>query len=437
LILHGNQRGGGRDLAAHLMKAENERIEIVEMRGFVAENLRDALVESYAISKATRCKQHLFSLSINPPSDADINSEDYLDAADRVEKELGLTGQARALVRHWKRGQDGVLRSHAHVVWCRIDTERMKAVHLPFTKKKLREVSRDLHLKHEIKMPPGLINSNDRNPRNFTLEQWQQCKRAKKDIRKLQEDFRDSWSISDSAAAFAHALEERGYILAKGSRGHVAVDYKGVVYAVRTYTGKTSKEVRQKLGSPEKLPSLAEAHAKASQQVVQRLSQLRAEQRDAITQNRKAAKTQSSRLSAKHQRQMEYLREQQERQKAQEEENRQSRFRKGFSGFWDWLTGKRKRTLLRNREEAVQIASRRREELRSERDHALVAMKVQHEKSRKDRLKHFEAIKELRGDMAHLNKMPDTEQGKPPRKRESVRSRRSRAGNWKGPSLDR
>ncbi|MBG6211967.1 hypothetical protein IWQ49_006666 [Labrenzia sp. EL_126] len=185
MILHGNARGGGRDLAAHLMKSENERIETIEMHGFASDSLKDALVESYAISKGTRCKQHLFSLSINPPTNREFSDEDYKNAADRVAKELGLSGQPRAIVRHWKRGDDGVLRQHAHAVWCRIDVEQMKAIPLPFSKLRLREVSRELHIRHNIKMPPGLIDSKHRDPRNFTLEQWQQCKRSKKDIRQL------------------------------------------------------------------------------------------------------------------------------------------------------------------------------------------------------------------------------------------------------------
>ncbi|MBD8894122.1 relaxase/mobilization nuclease domain-containing protein [Roseibium litorale] len=402
MILHGNQRGGGRDLAAHLMKPENERVELVEMRGFIADNLKDAFVESYAVSKATRCRQHLFSLSINPPAGADIKDEDYVDAADRVEKELGLTRQPRAIVRHWKRGDDGVVRSHAHAVWCRIDVDQMKAVHLPFTKRKLREVSRELHLHHDLNMPPGLINSKDRDPRNFTLEQWQQCKRAKKDIHRLQEDFRDAWSISDSAAAFTHALEERGYILAKGKRGHVAVDFRGEVYAVRTYTGKTSKEIQEKLGTPDRQPSVVEAQTRAARQLVERLTALRVEQLKEIASNRAGALELKEKLQLKHERQMVRVRERHRRQQAHEVLIREARLRKGLPGLWDWLTGKRKRTLELNKAEAAKMANHRREELRAQRNRRLTVMKAQDEKSRLERMKHFEGIRELRDDAKRL-----------------------------------
>ena len=55
MILVGNQRGGARDLAKHLQKPENERVELDELRGFASDNLDDALQESHAISRATKC----------------------------------------------------------------------------------------------------------------------------------------------------------------------------------------------------------------------------------------------------------------------------------------------------------------------------------------------------------------------------------------------
>lgn len=62
MILVGNQRGGAKDLALHLLKQENEHVEVHEVRGFASNNLMAALNEAHAISRATRCKQFLFSL---------------------------------------------------------------------------------------------------------------------------------------------------------------------------------------------------------------------------------------------------------------------------------------------------------------------------------------------------------------------------------------
>ena len=56
MILHGNQRGGARGLAIHLMKPENEHIELYSLRGFACEDLRGALLESEALAAGTRCR---------------------------------------------------------------------------------------------------------------------------------------------------------------------------------------------------------------------------------------------------------------------------------------------------------------------------------------------------------------------------------------------
>lgn len=156
MILVGNQRGGGRDLANHLMKSENERVEVAELRGFIADDLDGAFQESYAISRGTRCKQFLFSLSLNPPKDAEVSNEAFLDAIDRAESRLGLSGQPRAVVFHEKRGGNGTLRRHAHAVWSRINVEEMKAVHLSKSHEKLQAVARELYLEHGWTMPRGL-----------------------------------------------------------------------------------------------------------------------------------------------------------------------------------------------------------------------------------------------------------------------------------------
>ena len=55
MILKASQRGGGRQLAVHLMNAkENEHVHVHELRGFTAETLDGAFQEAYAVSRATK-----------------------------------------------------------------------------------------------------------------------------------------------------------------------------------------------------------------------------------------------------------------------------------------------------------------------------------------------------------------------------------------------
>lgn len=67
MILQGNQRAGARDLALHLLKEENEHVNVHELRGFVSDDLVSALNEAHAISRGTKARQFLYSLSLNPP----------------------------------------------------------------------------------------------------------------------------------------------------------------------------------------------------------------------------------------------------------------------------------------------------------------------------------------------------------------------------------
>ena len=165
MILKGSQRGGAKQLASHLLNADdNEHVELHDVRGFIGNTVHDALMESYAISRGTKCTQHLFSLSLSPPQDARVPVKDFENALSRIETEMGLEAQPRVIIFHEKDG-----RRHAHAVWSRIDAHEMKAVPLPHFKLKLREISRALYMEHDWTMPKGLMNSAERDPANFTL----------------------------------------------------------------------------------------------------------------------------------------------------------------------------------------------------------------------------------------------------------------------------
>ena len=260
MILVGNQRGNYKEMADHLLKDENEQVIIHEIKGFMGENLHTALQESYAVSRATKCSKHMYSLSFNPPKGAEVSTEAFEDAIERAEKRLGLINQPRVIVFHEKRGRDGKLRKHAHAVWCRIDAENGKAIHIPYDHTKLNAFSRELFLENGWELPKGYENRADRDPLNYTHAQHQQAKRAGKQADKIKQVFQDAWARSDTRDTFATALKEHGYILARGDRrGFVAVDHRGEVHAVARYAGIKTREVRDRLGELDGLPNVQQA----------------------------------------------------------------------------------------------------------------------------------------------------------------------------------
>lgn len=84
MILQGNQHAGAKNLALHLLKDENERVEVNELRGFISCDLISALEEARVVNRGTQAKQYLFSLSLNPPPDAHVSTHDFESAIERA-----------------------------------------------------------------------------------------------------------------------------------------------------------------------------------------------------------------------------------------------------------------------------------------------------------------------------------------------------------------
>lgn len=421
MILVGNQRGGGKDLALHLMKQENEVVQLHSMRGFASNNLVSALQETYAISRGTQCKKYLYSISLNPPKGENASIKDFEAAIAKIEDKLGLAKQPRAIVFHEKHGADGELRRHAHAVWSRIDVNTMKAVQLSFDHPKLQEISRDLYIKHDWKMPEGHLNRELTDNRNFSLAEWQQSKRAGKDPKQIKAIFQNAWAISDSQTSFAHALEEQGYILAKGDRGHIAVDYQGEKYAVSKWIGIKAKQVRAKLGEADNLQTIEQAHKQAASIVTNRLSQLKAEQerqaKETQQQLTKEAEQQRKQHYAEH---IELARHQVQRFKG-EEAMRNARLRKGIRGLFDRLTGKRRRTLEQNDIETMQAKERDRREQELHFIKKQNARSVMNQKTATAREEFRKVTNELKSDIQQIQTKAEQSQKQ---KREAFKAKR-------------
>ena len=381
MILVGSQRAGAKALAKHLLKEENDHVEVHELRGFASDDLTDALNEAHAISRGTRCKQYLYSLSFNPPPGEDVPTSAFEDAIGRAEQRLGLIDQPRAIVFHEKDG-----RRHCHVVWSRIDADEMKAIPLPFTKQKLQELSRELYLEHGWQMPRGLMKSEERDPRNFTLAEWQQAKRIGSDPREIKTALQDCWAVSDSRQSLASALEDRGFKLARGDRRSVvAVDAQGDVYALARWAGVKTKDVRQRVGEDGDLPSVAQSKEELAGVVSTRLRELKAQQDEVHARRLSIAQRERESLIEDHRVVRRGLYEGQGVRWESETRARQERFSKGLFGLLDRLTGRHRRIQAQN--EADTLLSYQRD--RAERDQ-LIFTQIETRRAQQERIAQLE-----------------------------------------------
>lgn len=386
MILEGNERGGAKNLALHLLKDENDHVNVHEVRGFISDDLTPALAEIYAVSRGTKAKKFMFSLSLNPPPNEKVPTKAFEKAINRAEKDLGLTDQPRAIVFHEKNG-----RRHCHVVWSRINAVEMKAIKIDYYKLKLRDISRDLYIEHSWKMPRGFMNSKERDPTNFTLSQWQQAKRAGKKSKEVKTVFQDCWATSDSLPSFKHALIARGYMLAHGDRGFVVIDDRCEVYSLarQLMKGINKKEVEAKLGKPDGLPSVDEAKTQMAKMIQQRLISLSKQQ--ALVIDIRLQKIEGKRMALIKDQKLErqkLLKAQTEKQ-IEETQIRQDRYRKGIWGFMDHFTGRHKVIKKKNEQETQNALNRD----QNERD-ALVFRNLEQRQSLTQRVERLELFKQ-------------------------------------------
>lgn len=403
MILDGNQRGGARDLALHLMKPENEHIEVHEIRGFMDDTIMGALREAEAVSRGTKCRQFLYSLSLSPPETERVPVAAFEDAIERIEAKLGLTGHARVVVFHEKQG-----RRHAHCVWSRINADTMKAVRMSHDRPKLGDISRQLYIEHGWRMPEGLIDPALRNPLNFDRKEWFQAKRAGKDPRDIKAAFHQCWAASDSGKAFRQALEQRGYYLARGDRRSVvAIDIHGGVYAVARWTGLKTREVVKRIGDPDALPSLRDAQNQLVGRVKEKLTGFLAIVADEFAraaqtlEGRRLAMVDAHRTARHHQQALHDAR------RNTEVRERAARLRTGLLGLWDRITGQRGRTLQENEAEAAACGARDAREKQSLIDRQLEERQRLQDEIRRERQLHTREVSRLNRQMSEYRRSDD------------------------------
>lgn len=246
MIIKGGSRAGASDLAAHLQRVDtNERMEILEVRGAVSRELEGALREMEAMASGTRCKNPLYHASINTPIHERLGIDGWERAVDRLEEELGLTGQPRAVVMHEKFG-----REHVHVVWGRVRADTLVAVADSHNYRKHEVVARELEREFGHERVQGAHAERDGAPRpDRTLSHAEQqiAERTGIDPKAVKAEITALWQAADDTEAFLSGLLAAGYRPALGSRRqYVVLDQAGTVHSLaRRIDGVRAADLRR------------------------------------------------------------------------------------------------------------------------------------------------------------------------------------------------
>ena len=282
MIAKGASRSGPRQLAVYLMRVERwdtgEPAELLELlspwaagldggdRHHTADQLIEAFRDWQTLVEGTKQgRDGLYHAEISPEAHyaRDMTPEQWKRAAAILGEELGLGGQPRALVLH--AGKDD--RPHLHVVWCRTDVDKMKVVSDSYNYIAHERASHRMELEFGHQIIPGKHAKRDRKkqeefPRQkLTQDEDQYQKRTGLSKEDRIKEIAALHAAADNGPAFKAALEDAGYILAKGERGYIVVDEKGGHSVLSRNVGLKKKEIEAFMKGVDfkELPTVEEA----------------------------------------------------------------------------------------------------------------------------------------------------------------------------------
>jgi hypothetical protein len=264
MIINGGAAGNTGWWGKHLTSKDNDRAEVMEITGLLSEDVPTALREMEAIASQSRSGGNfMYQANINPREGEILTPEQWAEAIDTLEKNMGLEGHQRVVVEHEKEG-----RIHRHVMWNRVDVDTLRVADIGGN-----YYTHELEGRFDLAHTPSLHGEQrpeGRPERAPDLSEVRAEERSGIDRRELRAEITDLWRSTDSGKAFAAALEERGYVLAQGDRrDFVIVDHAGDAHSLaRRIDGAKAADVRERMADidRESLPTVAEARAEQREQ---------------------------------------------------------------------------------------------------------------------------------------------------------------------------
>ncbi len=247
MIISGGSRCNWRFFARHLMRTdENERVKVMEIRGLAGDTPMEALREMNALACGTRTKNFFYHANINPREGEHLTPEQWEEAVDRLEKNLGLEGQSRIVVEHEKEG-----RVHRHVIWSRIEPDTLTAISDSHNFARHAATSRELEQEFALEPVRGILREPDgprpeRRPKN-----WETFRGHKSGIdpQEVKAEVTQLWHETECGKSFRTALAQHGYVLAQGDkRDFLVIDSAGHEHSLaRRIAGVKAAEIRKRM----------------------------------------------------------------------------------------------------------------------------------------------------------------------------------------------
>jgi hypothetical protein len=296
MIIKGASRRNIGFWSRHLTNdTKNDRVELIEKRGLVADNLGDMMREMQKDTRfASRCENFMYIASFNPCAHEHPTEQQWERMYEIFEQHRGIpAGQQRIVYEHEKNA-----RTHRHVVWNRIDTEKMRAfpdgLDLKVCEAAQKEIEHELGLEktpHLLDREPG-VPRPPRGPKAWERMRGDRSQLAPQDVTaEVTAIFRESQNPADLIAG----LQQHGYQMAIGDRrGFVILDSAGDVHSLaRRLDGINTKQLNAFMQGFDhaSLPSVAQAKAQYQERKIASLEGDRATVQHEIEWEGRLAKT--------------------------------------------------------------------------------------------------------------------------------------------------
>jgi hypothetical protein len=248
-VRHGRSARDARNLAAHLMRADdNEEVVTLSVRGVVAPDVGGALDAMRRLAPRQNAAA-FHHISFSPG--ADQSDADLIADARRVLAEMGAEDHAAILIRHTKPSAAGRSATHAHLVvshwslegralddgWLHLRLERL-AREIEFDRghcltrgRHDRALMKALRDRGRSDVADALASLSQPDPPRSAVTSSRRQALAREGVKEVdaRAATKVAWDRSDSRAAFESALADAGLTLAAGRKTGVWIVMQGGV----------------------------------------------------------------------------------------------------------------------------------------------------------------------------------------------------------------
>lgn len=225
MIVKGKSRNNAAQAGSYLLKqGKNERVELIETRGTLAQDVKGACIEMEALAAGSNAEKPFYHASINPAKGERLTPEQWEISTDLLEKKLELEGHQRIVVEHEKNG--GV---HRHIFWNRVNQENLKAVRMGWNYVQHEQTAREIENAFGLEKVQGVHTKENGelrekgDPRAHYAPTHKETEDAKKtgvNLKKWEKEIRGiaAGVEGKSGAELIAALEAKGHMVAKGDK---------------------------------------------------------------------------------------------------------------------------------------------------------------------------------------------------------------------------